>query len=104
MDDLRYEAYQREKFRRFEGACRRCGECCGSRDGDPCLNLARDEAAGKYYCRVYGDRLGPQKTVSGIPFNCVPISDIIRTACLRPNCAYNTITDKTGAAEPAALK
>jgi len=102
MDELQYEIYQKEEFRRFEDICKRCGECCGSQDGDPCLNLAKDEATGKYYCKVYENRLGPQRTVSGRVFNCVSISDVMKQGHLRPNCAYNTITSKANAVEPIA--
>jgi len=93
MDDRRYEDRQKERFERYEGACKRCGECCGSADGDPCANLSKDIATGKYFCKAYNDRLGPQRTVSGRIFNCAPIRDIMRQSLLRPNCAYNNISD-----------
>ncbi len=92
MDGVIYEARQRMEFERYEGICKRCGECCGSADGDPCANLRLDLATGKYYCSTYDSRLGPQKTVSGAVFTCVPIRGIIRQGLLRPDCAYN----KTG--------
>ena len=93
MDDKRYEKHLMTQSERYEGACKRCGECCGSTDGDPCANLDRDTVSGRYFCRSYDDRLGPQKTLSGRMFNCVPIRDIIRQGLLRPNCAYNKVSD-----------
>ena len=96
MDNLRYEIYQEEQFQRFEGICKRCGECCGSQDGDPCVNLARDTITGRYYCRDYENRLAPQKTASDRIFNCVAIRNIIKLGLLRPNCAYNRVTGVTG--------
>ena len=89
MDDLQYELYKEETFSRFENVCRRCGECCGSRDGDPCRRLAVDEETGYYYCSVYDNRFGPQETVSGKVFTCVPIRQIMKMGHLRQNCAYN---------------
>lgn len=87
--DLIYETYQKQQFQRFEDVCRRCGECCGSEDGDPCVNLAKDKATEKYYCKIYENRLGPQRTASGKIFNCVLINAFIKWNDLRPNCAYN---------------
>jgi len=84
-----YEAYQKKQFLRFEGICKHCGECCGSRDGDSCANLATDTATGKCFCMNYENRLGPQKTLSGKAFNCVTIREIAKHGHLRPNCAYN---------------
>jgi len=91
MDDQRYKAHQKEQFRKFEGLCRCCGECCGSQDGEACANLALDQATGRYYCKDYENRLGPQKTTGGRYFNCVLIRDIAKHRHLRPNCAYNKI-------------
>jgi len=91
MDNERYQRYQQGKFEYFEHVCSHCGECCGSQDGDPCENLRRDSVTGRYFCSVYDTRLGPQKTVSGRFFNCVPIRDIIRQGLLRPGCAYNNV-------------
>ena len=103
-DDFRYKIYQEKTFERFEGACNRCGECCGSQDGDPCENLMKDSASGRYSCRVYEERFGPQKTIGGRIFNCVSIRDIMKQGLLRPNCAYNQITSKANAVEPKALE
>ena len=90
MDEQKYDISQKEKFERFEGTCKRCGECCGSQDGDPCVNLTKD-ITGRYYCKIYEDRFGPQKTASGKIFNCIPIGDVMKHGLLRPNCAYNEI-------------
>jgi hypothetical protein len=90
MDDVKYKICQLEQFRRFEGTCKRCGECCGSQD-DPCANLAKDISDGKYYCKIYKNRLGPQKTRSGSIFNCIPIREIIKMGVLRQNCAYREV-------------
>ena len=89
MDDISYRLCQEEYFSKFEGKCNRCGACCGSQDGDPCKNLAQDEASGKYYCKVYDKRLGPQETKSGKAFNCVPIREIAKLGLLRRECGYN---------------
>lgn len=89
MDSLKYEIHEKEQLRRFEDICKRCGECCGSRDGNPCTNLAQDAATEKYYCKIYEDRLGPQRTASGRVFNCISIGDIKKLGHLRPSCAYN---------------
>ena len=92
MDDVQYTNHQKEQFERFEGMCKHCGECCGSQDGDPCVNLGRDADTGKYYCKIYENRFGPQKTLSGKMFNCVPIRDVINRSLLKPNCAYSKKT------------
>ena len=86
MDDGSYQIYMLEKERQFEAVCRRCGQCCGALD-DPCANLVRGDG-GAYFCADYNNRLGPQKTVSGGSFNCVPIREHIAKGTLRPGCAY----------------
>lgn len=58
--------------KKHEALCRRCGICCGSEDGDPCEHLRR-EKSGEYFCLIYKDRLGMQKTVKGNIFRCVPL-------------------------------
>jgi hypothetical protein len=85
MDTGNYEARQKEAADRYEGQCRHCGACCGAFE-DPCLNLFQEN--GKYYCRVYPERLGIQKTVSGKAFNCVPIRELRKLARFYPGCAY----------------
>jgi hypothetical protein len=86
MDSVAYEEYLREAFVKHDSLCRRCGECCGA-GKDPCRNLAREEN-GMYKCLVYENRLGPQKTISGKFFTCVPIKDNIRTGFSNPTCIY----------------
>ena len=85
-----YIAYQEEKFRRYESICKRCGACCGAIDGDPCKNLGRD-SNGRYYCKVYENRFGPQQTISGKWFNCTPIREVIAHEGARPGCAYRRL-------------
>ena len=93
MDSLRYDTYQRQEMEKFEAICKNCGQCCGSQDGDSCTNMVTDETGGKYYCRIYENRLGPQKTVSGKTFHCIPIRDIIKWGTLRSNCAYRSMKE-----------
>jgi len=93
MDDLQYEIRQEEESKKFEGACKHCGECCGALDGEACANLAK-HPAGTSYCKVYETRLGLQKTVGGKIFNCVPIRELARQGRLRPGCAYQDNTIK----------
>ncbi|MFH1594586.1 MAG: hypothetical protein ABID09_07825 [Candidatus Omnitrophota bacterium] len=90
MDRSRYEEHLRKEQDRNEGLCKRCGECCGSLDGDPCVNLALGEDS-KYYCVTYEDRLGPRRTVGGNIFNCVPINEIATRSLCRVNCSYRRI-------------
>lgn len=73
----------------FERICRLCGLCCGLEDGDPCSMLIFEQ--GRYLCKCYPERLGPQKTVSGKPFTCVPIRERIRQGALPESCAYRNI-------------
>lgn len=75
----------------FEALCLRCGECCGAFDGDPCRNLQFDESSGRYYCRDYENRLGPQKTISGHTFDCVPIIQNLKRGCYHEKCAYRSL-------------
>jgi hypothetical protein len=70
----------------FEKLCKRCGACCGALD-DPCANLVK-MPDGKFICKDYDSRLGPQKTVSGVTFNCVSIREHIKRSTLRPGCGY----------------
>ena len=86
-ENIRYENYHALALERFESACRRCGECCGSLDGDPCVNLGKN-SDGTCYCKDYENRLGPQRTRSGKIFECVPIRQIMKEGHLRPNCSY----------------
>ena len=87
MDEKRYKNYFRNREKKFESVCVRCGKCCGALD-DPCRNLIKT-ADGTYFCKDYENRLGPQRTVSGKVFNCVSIREHIAKGTLRPDCAYN---------------
>lgn len=71
----------------YENACLRCGACCGLQDNDPCVNLQR-ASCGKYYCKIYNNRLGAQKTISGKSFTCVPIRDNLKYAVPHQKCGY----------------
>jgi hypothetical protein len=85
MESTRYTLHTALKEREFEDLCKRCGACCGAQD-DPCSNLVEQD--GTYFCRAYTGRLGPQRTVSGKEFNCVPIRTHIAQGSLRAGCAY----------------
>lgn len=72
----------------YGDVCQRCGICCGSEDGDPCIHLKKTKD-NKYYCEIYKNRLGPQKTVNNNDFYCVPIEEALRSNPeLRKKCAY----------------
>ena len=72
----------------YEDICQRCGICCGSEDGDPCIHL-RNNGKGKYYCQIYSYRFGLQKTIKNTIFKCVPIEEALRSYPeLRKRCAY----------------
>ena len=89
MDDqVRYSNYQRQQLKQFESLCIRCGDCCGAKDGDPCDNLVFDKKKSTYFCKAYSTRHGVHKTVSGKPFTCVPINEILRKRALRSDCGY----------------
>jgi uncharacterized cysteine cluster protein YcgN (CxxCxxCC family) len=87
MEKSRYEAYKLKKEKELESLCVRCGACCGAFDQDPCVHLktAKD---GKYFCDIYENRLGRQKTVSGKSFECVRIEENLREFDPYPSCAY----------------
>lgn len=89
MDNNNYLNYQKERFAEYEKVCKRCGQCCGAYDGDPCANLSKN-ADGTYFCKSYEDRLKQQTTVSGKKFFCIPIREIVIHSGARPGCAYNT--------------
>lgn len=90
MENEECTLYQEEQFERYESICARCGACCGAEDGDQCVNLAKAED-GKYFCKVYENRLGPQRTISGKSFHCIPIREVIMNTGDRSNCAYRRI-------------
>lgn len=75
----------------YEAICQRCGICCGSEDGNPCIHLKKNEDS-KYYCETYENRFGLQKTVNGTLFKCVPIEEALKCYPeLRKRCAYAKI-------------
>lgn len=81
-----YEEHLHAKGEEFESICIRCGRCCGLEE-DPCNNLIKNPD-GTYFCTEYSSRLGPQKTISNKPFNCVSIRDRIKNGSLPIKCAY----------------
>lgn len=85
-DDKLYTMKQDERLAEFEARCKRCGKCCGI-DQDPCSNLVKS-ASGGYVCKVYDNRLGSQKTVSGKDFTCVPINEVINKSMPYLSCGY----------------
>jgi uncharacterized cysteine cluster protein YcgN (CxxCxxCC family) len=87
MSEETYQQKQKEMDDEYEALCRRCGWCCGARDGDPCVNLEK-LADGTYFCRVYPNRIGQQKTVSGKSFTCIPIRVVRTYHKLYPLCPY----------------
>lgn len=86
MNSVYYQEYLKKQAVKNDSMCRRCGVCCGA-GNDPCINLVRDKGE-LYRCLIYDNRLGPQRTVSGSFFTCVPIRDNIRSGFSRPGCGY----------------
>ena len=76
----------------FESVCKRCGVCCGSRNGDPCTYLRKD-SENKYFCQIYPNRLGLRMTVKGNIFRCIPIEAAIHYPPIRQVCAYAKFFD-----------
>jgi len=77
MDDqIRYQKLQENKERDWEAYCRKCGMCCGVKEGDPCEHL-REKEKGIYICDIYDNRFGLHKTKSGKEFRCVPLREIL---------------------------
>jgi hypothetical protein len=71
-----------------ESICRRCGICCGSDDGDPCVQL-RQNKKGEFHCAIYSERFGLRKTVKGNFFMCIPIERALKNRPeLKEICAY----------------
>jgi len=87
MENIDYQTKIFEKEKEFESLCKRCGACCGAFDGDPCIHLVK-EKSGTYYCNIYENRLGPQLTVKGNIFTCIPIREVKKDGYLKPNCSY----------------
>jgi len=75
-EKIKYEQWQDIQEKEWESLCRRCGECCGVTDGDPCEEVKYFED-GTFGCKVYENRFGDHQTKSGKTFRCVPIRDII---------------------------
>jgi uncharacterized cysteine cluster protein YcgN (CxxCxxCC family) len=86
MEDFEYNNFQRMKFKEYEAFCKHCGFCCGA-DNDPCQNLIKNNSGG-YDCKVYNERLGLQKTISGKWFNCILIKEVLKFSPPNPDCAY----------------
>ncbi len=63
--------------KRWEELCIRCGGCCGAYD-DPCQHLKKDPQSG-FYCEIYSQRFGTQKTLGGEEFDCVFVKEIINS-------------------------
>ena len=94
MDEKqKYEKWQLTQQDRWESLCGRCGACCGTKDGDPCEHLGRSED-NKYFCRIYENRFGLHKTVSGKPFKCVPIRQILHTSWPGDECCGYKMEDR----------
>jgi len=90
-DTKKYNILQEKQAIDWENTCINCGACCGVYDNDPCTNLVKKEN-NKYFCSNYNNRFGPQKTVSGKIFNCVPIRQIIDLSWPGDrNCAYKKL-------------
>lgn len=87
MENEEYLNKQEEDFAAHELKCSRCGACCGANDKDPCINLEKVQS-GKYYCKIYENRIGRQKTISGREFSCIPIRDLTNEYLLSINCVY----------------
>lgn len=87
-DIARYQEYWEKKEEQMEKLCARCGACCGAFDGDPCSQLQK-AVDGTFFCRVYSDRLGIQKTLKGREINCVPLRTILHASWVnKSSCAY----------------
>ena len=74
--DEGYGNWHKQQERIWEAKCLRCGACCGIVEGDPCEHLVSTND-GKYACRIYENRFGLHKTISGKEFMCVPIRKIL---------------------------
>lgn len=74
-DNQKYERYQRQSIIDWERVCLNCGACCGAFEKDPCQHLNKGKE--NYYCDIYENRFGEQRTITGKKFTCVPIRDIL---------------------------
>lgn len=75
-DEARYRSLQESQQAAWEAQCTRCGACCGVFEGDPCENLDT-LPNGKYSCRIYENRFGQRRSISGRTFYCVPLRQIL---------------------------
>jgi len=88
MDRLLYDEDQKRRHLEYEALCKRCGACCGAKEGNPCEHL-RKEDNGLYLCDIYEGRFGLRKTTSGEPVLCVPMRDMLHQSWWgRSECAY----------------
>ena len=88
MDSKLYNQHQDKKYQEHEALCKRCGACCGALEGDPCEHLKKG-SDNRYFCDIYENRLGLQKTAKGEPVLCVPIRNMLhKTWWGRSQCAY----------------
>jgi uncharacterized cysteine cluster protein YcgN (CxxCxxCC family) len=87
MEDTSYQKKLEEQEAAYEALCRRCGECCGAFGEDPCEHLV-ETGDGRHECDSYADRLGPQKTRSGVIFTCVTMRNVHKHGVFYNNCAY----------------
>lgn len=87
MDDLIYEKHMIEKEKAHEALCRRCGACCGVFEKAPCEHLVKKGS--EYFCTIYENRFGIQKTTTGEKFKCVPIRNMLHKSWSGDwQCAY----------------
>lgn len=93
-DDKKYADLMKKRHAEWEAKCMRCGACCGIIEGDPCEHLYQADD-GLYACSIYKDRFGLHKTVSGKPFMCVPIRNILHTAWPGDQCCGYKSTSQT---------
>ena len=71
-----YQKYLKKRAEDYENLCKRCGACCGALESDPCSHLMKFNDD-RYGCRVYEERFGMHRTVSGKEFQCVPLKKIL---------------------------
>jgi hypothetical protein len=76
-DDHTYQSWLSSKDRDAEALCCHCGACCGAFE-DPCEHLIMEQGVSR--CRVYADRFGLHRTVSGKPLTCIPIRQKMGTS------------------------
>ncbi|MFH0754983.1 MAG: hypothetical protein V2A70_10505 [Candidatus Omnitrophota bacterium] len=77
-ENISYQQWLSSKENDRESLCCHCGACCGVFE-DPCAQLVMTPE-GKSRCRVYLTRFGPQKTIGGQVFTCIPIRQKMGTS------------------------